>query len=164
MPKLTKKSNHSRIGFLGIDPGKKGGIAVVVGDTAAAWPMPTTDTDIFDLLKAIKDGSVPNKLFATIEHVHSMPKQGVKSVFTFGYGYGGLCMDLVALRISFQEVTPRVWQKTFTQAKRGEDKTKYKNLLKTKAQRLFPDVDGITLSTCDALLIAEFNRRTYGKS
>jgi hypothetical protein len=65
------------------------------------------------------------------------------------------------LRVSLKSL-PEKWQK-------GMDckfpkSTKYaqrKKLLRTKAQSLFPKVEGVTKDTCDALLIAEYCRRTY---
>ena len=40
-----------------------------------------------------------------------------------------------------------------------ESPVAYKRRLKGVAQQLFPDTEGITLKTCDALLLAEFLRR-----
>lgn len=144
---------------LGLDPGKSGGLAVVdIHGNAIAWKMPETERDISDLCEAVSE----YKPFAAIEKVHAMPKQGVKSTFTFGHGYGGLRMALICNRIRFEEVTPRKWQADLgcPTAKKDEPKTKHKNALKGKAQQWFPDLR-VTLSTCDALLIAEWARRKF---
>ena len=73
---------------MGIDPGKSGGIALV---SYNATPIVTgmgklTEVDIFDFMLTHKSKAV--KCF--IENVHSMPGQGVKSVFSFGKNYGFL--------------------------------------------------------------------------
>jgi hypothetical protein len=84
-------------------------------------------------------------------------------MFKFGMGYGALRMALTALEIKYEEVPPQKWQKELgivTRNKERESHTQFKNRLKAKAQQLFPTMD-VTLKTCDALLIAEFCRRTY---
>lgn len=137
--------------FLGIDPGKGGGLAMLeAGAGARAVRMPATDRDIYDLLCSVRGCGT----FAAIEQVHAMPKQGVSSTFTFGMGYGGLRMALVACDIPFDEVTPRRWQKDMSCLSGGD-----KNVTKRRAQELFPDVH-VTHAVADALLIAEWLRRS----
>jgi len=46
-----------------------------------------------------------------IEQVHAMPKQGVKSMFSFGMRLGEVVGMLEALGIAYTYVTPQVWQK-----------------------------------------------------
>jgi crossover junction endodeoxyribonuclease RuvC len=137
--------------FIGIDPGKSGGIAYVVPDgTAWATKMPETDMDLWDELKGVtRDYSA----FAYIERVSAMPKQGVSSTFTFGEGYGRLQMALTAAGIPYQRVTPGVWQKGMSCLTKGD-----KNVSKRRAQELFPHMK-VTHAIADALLLAEWNRR-----
>ena len=122
--------------IIGIDPGKSGGIAVYTEGLMQCWAMPETEADIAQLLRDYgMSGS-----FCLLEKVHSMPGQGVKSMFTFGRGYGFLRGVLTAQRTPFDDVAPSTWQ---------------------KAQQLFPDLH-ITHKTADAVLICEYGRRTYG--
>lgn len=140
--------------YIGIDPGKSGGIAVI-SDFEDAWKMPDTERDLFNLIKSFKSNS-----FCILEKVHSMPGQGVVSVCTFCGNNASIRMALIASRIPFETVTPYTWQKALGIVKRGkeESKTKFKNRLKAKAQELFPELK-ITLAIADALLIAEYCRR-----
>jgi hypothetical protein len=142
--------------YLGIDPGQSGGIAVIwpAGD-ASAWKMPETEDDLIEVLQDLKSGHNENELFAVLEKVHAMPKQGVSSVFTFGQNYGGLRMALAALKIRREHVTPQKWQKEMGCMTRGD-----KNVSKRRAQELFPKIKVIH-AIADALLIAEYARRTY---
>jgi crossover junction endodeoxyribonuclease RuvC len=138
--------------IIGIDPGKNGGIAVFADGVMQAWAMPDTEADVAELLWDFGRG----KAFALLEKVHSMPKQGVKSTFTFGRGYGFLRGVLTAQRTPFDDVAPSTWQKSLSCLTKGD-----KNVTKQKAQQLFPDLH-ITHKVADAILICEYCRRTYG--
>lgn len=137
---------------IGIDPGASGGIAWHT--PASGWDcakMPETERDVADVLEQIRSESVD--VMAYIEAVHSMPKQGVASSFTFGRSYGFLRGLLIALKIPFTEVTPQKWQKELECRTAGD-----KNVSKRRAQQLFPGLK-ITHATADALLICEYGRR-----
>ena len=145
--------------ILGIDPGKSGGLAWVDDSGwARAIPMPATEGDIFNAIADTRR-EMPNHAF--IEHVHSMPKQGVVSSFNFGAGYGGLRMALIAAGIPFTAIAPTTWQREFglpTLAKAGSPTAK-KNAHKARALEMFPVIE-ITHATAAALLIAEWGRRS----
>ena len=136
--------------ILGIDPGQNGGIAVIVdGELAECVAMPQTEHDINEFFEKHKDAKV-----AFLEQVHSMPKQGVASTFSFGKGYGFLRGLLVANKVVFLDVTPNEWQKTLRiKAIKNEPKVQHKNRLKGLAQQMFPK-HKFTLKTADAALIA----------
>ena len=140
----------------GIDPGQSGGIALlplIATRSSAAeftYKMPDTEADTAELLAEF----APKIITTFIEAVHSMPKQGVASSFKFGRSYGFLRGLLVGMRIPFEEVSPQKWQKGMNCLTHGD-----KNVSKAKAQALFP-YTRITHAIADALLIAEFCRRT----
>jgi crossover junction endodeoxyribonuclease RuvC len=137
--------------FIGIDPGKHGGIACISEHGITAVPMPTTDRDLFDVLMAGKQ--MLGEMMAYVEAVHAMPKQGVTSAFTFGKGYGALLMALTAAGIPYELVTPQKWQKALGCLTKGD-----KNVTKAKAQQLWPEMIW-THAISDAALIAEYGRR-----
>jgi Holliday junction resolvasome RuvABC endonuclease subunit len=145
--------------YIGIDPGKSGSIAVRKGDHATAHKMPDTDRDIWALFRSIIADDMmewrDNGCFAVLEIVHSSPQMGVKSAFTFGQGYGGLRMALIASGIPFEGVTPQKWQKALGCLSGGD-----KNKTKDRAQTLFPNIK-VTHGIADGLLIAEYCARTY---
>lgn len=158
MPKVdTPKPSHI---YLGIDPGKSGGIAWIFRSRTTAISMPSTERDIWDVLEGME--SLSSRAIAVIEKVGGYTGEGQpgSAMFNFGWGYGGLRMALIAANIPFEEVTPQKWQKAMgiSGRKKTESKTQWKNRLKAKAQQLFPELK-VTLSTCDALLIAEYARR-----
>lgn len=137
--------------MLGCDPGKGGGLAVIYEDgSAEAYRMPETERDLLDLVRELHgrwDCGVPR---ATVEVVHAMPKQGVSSTFTFGCGYGGLRMALLAHGFALHETSPQRWQKAMGCQTRGD-----KNVSKRRAQELFPGIK-VTHALADALLIAKY--------
>lgn len=141
--------------FLGIDPGGSGGMAVV---DLGGQPVTTfkfdkaTERDIWD---ALKDHSLGEVGLAVIERVNAMPKQGVSSTFKFGVSFGFLRGLLVASGLAYELVGPVQWQ-NFMQCRTGGDK----NISKAKAHQLFPMLK-ITHANADALLIAEYARRTW---
>ena len=168
--------------YLGIDPGQSGGIAAISCQRADggvfrafAWAMPETETEVWERIQEVRSPHT----FAIIERVHAMPKQGVSSAFTFGRSYGFLRGCLIAAEIPFEEVEPGRWQLGFVprkaKAPKPSDETpealklaaaaasklkrEHKTSLLGKAQQLFPGLK-LTKKTCDALLLAEYLRRT----
>lgn len=133
--------------LIGIDPGKSGGIAWLQDGICSASKMPDTEKDVHSLFRRIGCGP------CIIEKVHSMPGQGVKSMFTFGQNYGFLRGCLISMGVSFDEITPQTWQKALGCWSKGN-----KNITKAKAQQLYPSMT-ITHATADALLILEYLRR-----
>ena len=138
--------------FIGIDPGKSGGIAAITPGTSMAYKCPGTVADMTNMLLNLCD--LGNNPFCVIESVHSMPGQGVKSVFTFGYNYGNWIGILSALQLPYIQVTPIKWMKHYSST-RPKDKTARKNYLKHLAQQRYPTLN-TTLATADAILLAHY--------
>lgn len=138
--------------YLGIDPGYSGAAALLdaSGGLVGTIKLDSTERDVADFLAHCRES---DDVFAILERVHAFPKQGVSSVFRFGMSYGFLRGALIALRIPFEEATPRKWQ-TLLGCLSGGDK----NVTKARAQQLFPGIK-VTHAIADALLIAEYCRR-----
>ena len=151
---------NKEIIYIGIDPGLSGGIAILNqdGSVKEVVAMPDTPRDIYEFLFSYKEDSR-----CVLEDVgHGMPGQSSKATATFARHNGHLEMALLALGIPTEKVTPQKWIKVYQLKKKKEqDKNEWKNILKAKAQSLFPQLGKkVTLKTCDALLIAEYARRT----
>lgn len=145
--------------YLGIDPGKSGAICSVnlFGFPETITRLNVTSRDIWNKLSDI---SVDHQCVAIIELVNAMPNQGVASTFKFGESFGLLLGFLTASGIPFERVRPSVWCKSMgLKRKDKESNTDWKNRHKQLAQELFPDIE-ITHANADALLIAEYCRRT----
>lgn len=137
--------------YIGCDPGKKGGIAILLDGGILAWKMPETELELLEIFRSIRDRK--GEKFCLVEKVHAMPGQGVTSMFTFGMGYGALRMAVLACGIPFEGVTPQAWMKGLGCLTGGD-----KKVTRARAQTLFPELK-VTDAIADALLIAEFAKR-----
>lgn len=152
--------------FIGIDPGKSGAIAIIdsSGEIVIVkdWPGDEIQTARFirDMLNILESDNI--KVSAALEKVSAMPKQGVRSMFTFGCNYGIWKGILASFQIPFQEVTPQKWQKGVVSKKQDGKKASV-----AAAGRMFPSAElhgprgGAKDGRADALLIADWARRNY---
>ena len=136
---------------VGIDPGKKGGMAWGDGTPGriSCAKTPETVEEMASLLRIIKpDKAALEKVGGFIGHA-----QPGSAMFEFGRSYGELRGALAAFGIPCTLLTPQAWQKTMKLGNsKGMSKTSWKNELKDKAMKLYPGVK-ITLATSDAVLI-----------
>ena len=156
-----------RTAIIGIDPGLAGAVAVLGTTAVMVWDTPTVTLDgprrtrrEYDLhqMRAIL---VPwqRRGFAYIEATHAMPKQGVRSMWTMGYGVGVWEGLLAALEIPWARVRPQRWQREML-----ADTPKGKDASRLVAMRLFPQMADLLRrkqdhGRADALLIAAWGRR-----
>ena len=147
--------------YIGIDPGKNGGIAFINEFDEIIQLLPFSEDSLIMLIK-----NCSSDMKCTLEHVHAMPKQGVSSTFNFGMNFGFIQGVLKAYGIPYELVTPQKWKKEFSC-------TSDKNTSIEVWKRLFPNVNLKATDRCkkdhdgmaEALLLAEYGRRHYnGKS
>jgi crossover junction endodeoxyribonuclease RuvC len=154
--------------YIGIDPGKNGGIAVINDK----FPKPVnitvykySDDDLIDVIDVCTKGSSiavhrDEEIKCVLEKVNAMPGQGVVSMFNFGQNFGFIQGVLKAYEIPFELVPPQKWKKEFSV-------TSDKNTSIEVAKRLFPGVNLKATEKCkkdhdgmaEALLMAEYARR-----
>ena len=111
---------------IGVDPGLKGGLAVIDGRGEL---LELADMPLRRVGKRKEiDGAERAAFFGRfapaqviVEAVHSMPRQGVASTFAFGRGVGIVLGVLQAMGLPFAEVSPQAWQK-LTKCTPGEGK------------------------------------------
>lgn len=151
--------------IIAIDPGGSGGIVIRAGTGIVARPMPDTEGDVLELLKAASSAASPdgNELVAVVESQTGCAGKLVSApaMFKFGRNYGFILGALQCLAARVELVTPQKWQKALSlgTSRLCASKTEWKNKLKAEAQRLFPGVK-VTLATADALLLLEYYIRT----
>lgn len=138
--------------YVGIDPGKSGGIAIlstVNGLRCYTLKKMTLGdiNDVFTMLPPYDDDRYIVR--AVLEEVHSMPRDGRVGLATFMRSFGNLEAMLTAHEIEHKLVTPQKWQRVMRCLTGGD-----KNVTKAAAQRLFPGVK-VTHAIADAMLLAK---------
>lgn len=144
--------------FIGIDPGKSGGIANIDTESGICYTVPYSDKDLIDLCSY--ESRKGQNVVCCLEKVGAMPGQGVVSMFNFGQSVGYIKGVLEAFRIPYQEITPQKWKKEFGLT---SDKARSAEV----CRKLFPDISLLATPRCkkphdgmsEALLMAEYARR-----
>lgn len=163
--------------YVGIDPGTKGGIAVLKGKSIdATIPLSSGSDDAFALCSLIVSLSRKLPVIVALEKVNGYigKKQPGSSMFNFGMGYGILLGSLtVSMRavkgITLLNPVPRTWQSALSLKKKTmfRTNTAWKNYLKSEANRIALMSSprfSVTLRFSDAVLLAEYARVCHAKA
>jgi hypothetical protein len=144
--------------WIGIDPGKTGGMAAILTDRLLVAPLkPLTPQLVLEWLLHFQGLSTDTH--CVLEAVRPNPHiDGKKSIWSLSGSYHELRMALLAAEIPTTEVSPLKWQAHFCLRGKWESQTVKKNAHKAKAQQLFPSLK-VTHATADALLLADYCRR-----
>lgn len=158
--------------YIGIDPGLSGAVATIT-EIAGGYRASVYDTPVLQVENKRKYNTVgmaellaraygqhhTNEILVILENVHSMPKQGVASSFSFGEGLGIWKGIIAAYGLPLEMPSPQRWKKEIM-----ADQGKEKDAARYKAIQLFPEIaeqlkrvkdDG----RAEALLMAEYGRR-----
>lgn len=144
--------------FIGIDPGKSGGIACIDTEDCICYTEPYSDKALIDLCSSTSRKG--QNVVCCLEKVGAMPGQGVVSMFSFGQSVGYIKGVLESFMIPYQEITPQKWKREFSLT---SDKAKSAEV----CRKLFPEVSLLATPRCkkphdgmtEALLMAEYARR-----
>jgi crossover junction endodeoxyribonuclease RuvC len=144
--------------FVGIDPGKSGGIACIDTENGTCYAAPYSDTALIEMCR-LAFGKGQN-VMCCLEKVGARPGQGVVSMFSFGQSVGYIKGVLEAFGIPYQEITPQKWKGEFGL---NSDKAASAEV----CRKLFPEVSLLATPKCkkphdgmaEALLMAEYARR-----
>lgn len=148
--------------FLGIDPGKTGGLVLLAGNGDFIMETTVMGT-ISEVINWLRLHPI-TKTMTYIEKAQAMPKNGAVSMFNYGCGYGELLGALAALNMPHTAVPPATWSKVMHQGISRSLPPKARSLAAFK--RLFPGVDLKATDKCkkqheglvDAILLAEYGR------
>jgi len=142
--------------IVGIDPGQKGGVALLNPETreVEVYDMPLLP-ELCDILSSKEIAMV------FIEKQQAFPKQGIASTAKLMKHYGELLGVLTALKLPFEEVPPKRWQEAIHGAKHKKKPRKEKKKASIlKARQMFPGAEiGRKDGRAEALLLAEWGRR-----
>jgi hypothetical protein len=153
--------------YIGIDPGKQGGLAIIREDQSFdCLAMPESQYDVLEWLRQWDLSGAT----ACVEWIHPAIKNVGKASMSKLYGsFMASQMAMAALDIPMEVVKPRTWQQVAGIATRlkSETDTQWKWRIRCKAQQIFPSLPlwneprtkGKQLAIADALLIAWYCRR-----
>ena len=148
--------------YIGIDPGKSGGIAIIseIG-VEAITPMIIAgkDVDVAATAEWLDYHLGDMHAVCYIEKVSAMPKQGVTSMFKFGFSTGVMHGIITTLGIPMQLVTPQAWKKKILSGTKKD-----KDAAIDYCRRLYPDISLLATERsrkphsgmADALCIARY--------
>jgi len=161
--------------YIGIDPGVEGALASISplstpgAKNVDMIKMPVTEGDKWDWFTvgrtaaefAVIEQQVPRPAMVFDPITKKFVPRILKSTCILYGNYMQLKGMLPAARIPFEDCPPKRWQKALKirLKEKGEDKTSWKNHLKSVAQQLFPNIK-VTLWNADALLISEYAKRS----
>ena len=147
--------------FLGIDPGKSGAWAVIDKDNYVVFAELWNES----CLAAIANDHRNNTFFITsavLELVHSMPKQGVKSMFTFGTNFGMWQGMLLSNQIPFDLIIPTRWMKMVLDSGNRTPEHRFQYALRHwPGAPLLGPRGAKRIGIADALCMAECARRMH---
>ena len=141
--------------WIGIDPGKSGGLCVIDEDGIKAYKCPKTALEMATLFGMALGNDPANNINVTIEQVWARPTNGSRHSFAYGTNYG-LWFGIAAVHeIEMNVVSPQKWMRG-VECPKGMDVNIRKKWLKSKAKELYPEIPKITLATADAIMIARY--------
>jgi len=146
--------------YIGIDPGKSGGIAYI-NHLGQVTVTPYDDAELVVLCKAMNASPVV-QCVCCLEQVHAFPGQSAQSQFNFGQSFGYIRGVMEGFNVPYQMISPQKWKKEF-----GLNSDKQLSI--DVCKRLFPNVSLLASSRCrkdhdgmaEALLMAEYARRKF---
>lgn len=149
--------------YIGIDPGVKGAVAVIQGDTITLHDVPAyaggkgqkmNDGLMAELLLPYRDVPV---VFCVLEEIFSKPLESNKSALTIGRHWGVWKGLLAGYSIPHEVAPGSVWKRGFRLLS-GE-----KEMSRARAMELFPSYRAALakkrVDFSEALLLAEYARR-----
>jgi crossover junction endodeoxyribonuclease RuvC len=151
--------------ILGVDPGAKGALALLVAGMVETVDMPAVEIRGRYRVDAARVASIirmwrPDHAF--VEQVNAWPGQGVASCFSFGKSAGIVLGILAALQIPTSEVAAVTWKKKLgVPADKGAARWRASQLFPTNANDWSRVRDD---GRAEAALIASFGQRALNGS
>ena len=147
--------------YVGIDPGKSGGIMVIDEDgEVCAYKCPEKVLDMSVLFRALVGCTAPDDVNLLMERVWARPGNAVRAAFTYGVNYGQWLGIAASYEIKMFTTLPNDWIK-WVGCPKALPVADRKRWLKTKAKKLYPELKRVTLATADAILITHYAKEEY---
>ena len=106
-----KKSSHFK--YIGIDPGKSGGITMMHGKDVKTYKCPQRTEDMSMLFTLLVGDTSSYDIKVLMERVWARPNNAVRSAFAYGVNYGQWMGIVACHEIPLQTCLPMEWIKYF---------------------------------------------------
>ena len=166
MSKKQNKKNKSKnqfshlTKFIGIDPGKSGGITLISKEGIETTKCPKEPSDMAIFFEYFIGDTAPANIGILIERVWARPTNGSRHAFAYGFNYG-IWFGIIARKdIALHTVLPNAWMQYFNCPKWLEYNER-KRWFKEKAKEFYPKIKKITLATADSILIAKYAKEEF---
>jgi len=162
----------SHFNYIGIDPGKSGGITRIYKGYIESFKCPETPEGMsatFKKMLSFCDIKIPNKNTKLVmERVWARPNNATRSAFSYGVNYGEWLGIFASNNIKVNTILPTEWIRYYDCNTKLEYSER-KRWLKEKASVILKDYKphtwkGVaTLSLADSILIAHYGKQKYFK-
>ena len=151
----------SRFKYIGIDPGKGGGIAVInEKGIIKAYKCPDSSEEMALLFQILMGNTAADKIRLLMERVWARPTNAVRAAFSYGVNYGQRLGIAASHEVQMNTAIPVEWIKWIGCPKALKRDVR-KRWLKKKAGELYPKINKLTLATSDAILITHYAKEEY---
>jgi len=160
----------SHFNYIGIDPGKSGGITRIYKGYIESFKCPETVEEMqiqFKSMLQFCSVSIPNENTKLVmERVWARPNNATRSAFSYGVNYGQWLGIIASCGVKINTILPTEWIRYYDCDKKLEYSER-KRWLKKKAQVMLTHYrshcwKGVaTLSLADSILIAHYGKKEY---
>ena len=151
----------SRFKYIGIDPGKSGGIAIVDEEgEMKAYKCPDSSEEMAILFQILIGSTPAAEIRLLMERVWARPTNAVRAAFSYGVNYGQWLGIVATHEVEMNTAIPVEWIK-WVGCPKALKRDVRKRWLKEKAGELYPNVNKLTLATSDAILITHFAKEEF---
>ncbi len=160
----------SHFNYIGIDPGKSGGITRLYKGYIESFKCPDSAEGMSSLFKNMLqfcDVKIPLKNTKLVmERVWARPSNSTRSAFAYGVNYGQWLGIFASYGIQINTILPTEWIRYYNCDKKLEYNER-KRWLKQKAQVILTNYrahcwKGVaTLNLADSILIAHYGKKEY---
>tara|TARA_Y100001963_G_C6764905_1_gene441658 strand:+ start:1381 stop:1854 length:474 start_codon:yes stop_codon:yes gene_type:complete len=151
----------SRFKYIGIDPGKGGGIAVInEKGIIKAYKCPSSSEEMALLFQILIGNTAADKVRLLMERVWARPTNAVRAAFSYGVNYGQWLGIAASHEVQMNTAIPVEWIK-WVGCPKSLKRDVRKRWLKERARELYPKINKLTLATSDAILIVHYAREEY---
>ena len=151
----------SHFKYIGIDPGKSGGITMIHGKDIKTYKCPQRTEDMAILFSLLIGDTSSYDAKVLMERVWARPNNAVRSAFAYGVNYGQWMGIVACHELPLQTCLPTDWIRYYECSKDLEYQER-KRWLKEKAKSLYPNLN-VTLMTADSILIADYAMKEHFK-